>query len=102
MDRQVAWIESGKQVGKTFSFVRNGITYWSSVGIQKHDGVFKVYIDVIAESQMTAENYERDELSEFANAQVAVDYVLAETSLAVEHLTPCKGSKIFDPSMEWT
>lgn len=91
-------IESGKQVGKLFSFQKDDITYWSSVGIQKHDGVFKVYIDVIAEPEMDAQNYEREEFSSFAKAQEAVSYVTSETNLDEEDLRPCKGQKIFNPS----
>ena len=91
-------IESGKQVGKLFSFLRNEANYWSSVGIQKHEDVFKVYIDVIAELEMDAQNYEREGFARFATAQEAVDYVIAQTSLVEEDLRPCKGQKIFNPS----
>ncbi len=93
-------IEAGKQVGKSFSFNHNDCTYWSSVGIQKHGGAYKVYIDVIEESQMIAEVYEREEVTQFSTALEAIDYITSETQLDVEDLKTCKGQKIFNPSFE--
>ena len=98
MSRVIDQIEKGKQIGKVFSLQKNGLTYWSSVGIQKHEGVYKVYIDMIEESKMSAEEYAREEFSRFMTANEALNYAVAESGLSEEEFTPCKGQKIFNPA----
>ncbi len=98
MEWVLSMIKSGKQLGKRFSYEKNSKTYWSSVGIQKHDGFYKVYIDEIEESQMAAENYEKDELMKFSDIEEAMNYLEKETILKLADLKPCKGRKIFNPN----
>ena len=40
-------VNNGTQVGKNFSFKKEGKVVWSSVGIQKWNGLYKVYIRVV-------------------------------------------------------
>ena len=98
MERVLSMIKSGKQRGKRFSYEKNNKTYWSSVGMQKHDGFYKVYIDEIEESQMVAENYEKDDLVKFSEIEEARNYLEKETILKLADLKPCKGLKIFNPN----
>ncbi len=51
-EKLIQWIEDGKQLGKVFSFNRNGKLIWSSVGIQKWQGIYKVYVDEIEEENI--------------------------------------------------
>lgn len=98
-NKLVAWIENGKQVGKIFSFSRNGKKYWSSVAIQKHGGVYKVFVDEIEEEKMAGEYYERDEINIFTTIDEAIYFVEKTTSLKIVDMRPCKGQKIFNPGL---
>ena len=93
-------IEGGKQLGKVFSFIRNGHTIWSSVGIQKWQGIYKVYEDEIDEKSMDAENYIRDEIKKFDNLSDALKYINENTQTNLLDLQPCKGQKVFNPEFE--
>ena len=96
----IQWISDNKQVGKVFSFSRDGELCWSSVAIQKWKGVIKVYVDEIMESQMDAENYLREEILEFNTIESAIYYIATTTMTTPEELTPCKGQKIFNPDFD--
>ena len=91
------WVDRGKQVGDVFSFHRNDLLYWSSVAIRKWDGVIKLYVDEILESQMNAEKYEREEILEFDSVENALNYVSENTMVSLKKMMPCKGQKIFNP-----
>ena len=62
LQRVRSWVEAGKQVGKSFTFVRNGVTYWSSVAVQKWKDGYKLYVDEIEEEYIQGEAYEREEV----------------------------------------
>ncbi len=91
-------IESGIQVGKRFSFIANNEICWSSVGLQKWKGKYKVYIDEILESKMASEEYQREELLEFEHISEAISYIERNTKIKFYDLTPCKGQRIFNPN----
>jgi hypothetical protein len=91
------WILNGKQIGKLFSYDREGEPCWSSVAIQKWKDVIKVYVDEILESQMDSENYLRDEIIEFNTVESAINYISNNTMASPKDLSPCKGQKIFNP-----
>jgi hypothetical protein len=96
----IQWIESGGQVGKVFSFYRSDKTIWSSVGIQKWQGIYKVAVDEIEEENMEAEKYLRDEIRTFNNLSEALKYIDEATETPSLQLAPCKRQKIFNPSFE--
>lgn len=91
------WINSGKQLGKVYSFKRNGEICWSSVGVQLWEGNIKVYIDEIYESQMNEESFSKEETQEFDEIEEALAFIEKHTLLTIDDLKPCKGSKIFNP-----
>ena len=97
-NKQIRLISEGKQLGYRFSFVENGQTIWCSVGVQLHDGKFKVYVDEIEESKMDAEEYRKDVGVSFANLSDALDWVRENTQISPDNLHPCKGLKIFNPA----
>lgn len=97
-EKLMQWIEDGKQLGKVFSFNRNGKVIWSSVGIQKWQGIYKVYVDEIEEENMDAETYSRDELKKFTNLMEALTFIEQNTETNLSELQICKGQKIFNPN----
>jgi hypothetical protein len=94
------WLESGKQIGEVFSFEKNSEKYWSSVGVQKWEGYYKVYVDEILESKMAAEDYSIEKIARFDSIELVEDFISANTKTKLELLTPCKGQKIFNPAFE--
>lgn len=93
-------IDSGKQLGKTFSFENQSEVYWSSVAIQKWNDVYKVYIDCISEKNMNAENYEYEYLETFEKLDDAAVYMKKKANIDINSLKPCKGSTIFNPEFD--
>lgn len=100
IEKIIQWIESGKQLGKVFSFECNGKTIWSSVGIQKWNDIYKVYVDEIEEEKMSDEEYRRNEIQRFVNISDAISYIDSKTKMNLMDLRPCKGQKIFNPNFE--
>lgn len=91
------WIEAGKQVGKSFTFVRNEVTYWSSVAVQKWQEGYKLYVDEIEEQYIQGEAYEREEIV-FRTTLAEIEVLIQDTtSLTIEQLAPLKGQKLFNP-----
>ena len=97
-DKLSRWILKNKQVGVVFSYDRDGELTWSSVAIQKHGNVIKVYVDEILDSEMNSENYLREEVVNFNNIRDAISYVSSDTMASIDNLAPCKGQKIFNPT----
>jgi hypothetical protein len=79
--------------------VKNGIVYHCFVAIQKHDDVFKVYIDMVDDSRVDYLDAEDEQYFRFATARDAIEFALSKTSITESDLKPCKGQKIFDPSL---
>jgi hypothetical protein len=99
-EKIMQWIESGKQLGKVFSFKIDGNTIWISVGIQKWQDLYKVSVDEIEESCMASENYLRNEIKKFDNLLDALNFIDNNTQIKSDDLEPCKGQKIFNPNFE--
>ncbi|MFH0897951.1 MAG: hypothetical protein V1855_00030 [bacterium] len=99
-DKIIQWINNGKQIGKIFSFKINGKIIWSSVGIQKWQNVYKVYVDEIEEKNITSENYLRNEIKKFDKLSDALNFIDKNTKINSNDLEPCKGQKIFNPKFE--
>ncbi|TQF67862.1 hypothetical protein [Pseudoalteromonas luteoviolacea] len=99
-EKLISWLGANKQIGVVFDFDRVEGKYWSSVGVQKWNSVFKVYVDEILESEMDAENYAREEIVSFTSVEEAIDFVENDTNANLEQLAPCKGQKIFNPAFD--
>lgn len=94
------WLEDGKQLGKVISYKCGGKTFWSSVGIQKWQNYYKVYIDEIEEDKMASEEYARDEIKKFSTLTEALEFIQKNTKINTSDLNPCRGQKIFNPNFE--
>lgn len=99
-EKLIQWIESGKQLGNIFSFKINGKTIWSSVGIQKWQGIYKVYVDEIEEENMVAEEYLREEIKKFTNLSEAIKFIEQNTQANLSDMQICKGQRVFNPNFE--
>jgi len=97
IERIALQIDNGKQLGSRFSFMKNKKTIWSSVGIQKYNENYMVFIDEIDEHNIIAEIYSREEIKEFISLREALDYIEYSTALTFDKLLPCKGQRIFNP-----
>lgn len=98
LERVINILAKGKQLGKRFDFSVNGKRYWSSVGIQKWNNKYKVYIDEILESKMESEEYSKEKIEEFDDVATAIRYLSEHSHVNVESLESCKGQKFFNPS----
>ena len=100
LQRVHGWVEVGKQVGKSFIFVRNGVTYWSSVAVQKWKDGYKLYVDEIEEKYIQGEEYEREEVI-FCTSLSEIEILIKDTTaLTIEQLAPLKGQKVFNPAFD--
>jgi hypothetical protein len=92
------WLAAGKQIGKTISFDKGAETCWLSVAVQKHEDVYKLYLDEIAESQMAAhEDYDTELVRTASTLQELPALMELITTIKLEELAPLKGQKIFNP-----
>lgn len=90
-------LEKGKQIGKTFSFEKDGQIVWSSVAMQKWDNCYLLYIDEIFETNMAGEIYEKEFIQAFTTIEAATEHLETMTSLKFEDLKSLKGRRIFNP-----
>lgn len=93
-------VDRGVQVGVTLSFKKGVEIYWSTVGIQLYEGVFKVYIDEINSEDMVSEVYSKDILKSFENLEDAISYLEFNSVVKFDQLQICKGQKKFNPKFE--
>ncbi|TGE21013.1 hypothetical protein [Hymenobacter metallicola] len=100
LQRVRSWVEAGKQVGKCFTFVRNGVTYRSSVAVQKWKDGYKLYVDEIEEEYIQSEAYEREQVIFKCSLSELEVLIKDTTSLTIEQLAPLKGQKLFNPAFD--
>jgi hypothetical protein len=100
LQRVLMWLAAGKQVGKSFSFLNQGIAYRSSVAVQKWQDGYKLYIDEIEEEYLAGEEYVREELIYRQDIFEIAYIITSTTTLTLSELAPLKGQKIFNPAFE--
>ena len=93
-----AWLDAGKQVGKSILRAEAGEEYYVAVGIQKWNGIYKLYTDrvKVAEIYWEKETEEIIEVEIFENLAALVE---SKVSISLDELTPQKGSKVFNPAL---
>jgi uncharacterized protein involved in exopolysaccharide biosynthesis len=95
-DEQVrAWIERGKQVGRSLSVERDGRAFYLRVAVQKRDAEYTVLVDEIEEARMAEEEYVRDEQRAFESLEAARRFIEETTPVRLDELQPSKGQKWF-------
>jgi hypothetical protein len=90
-----AWIEQGKQIGKSFSIDKDSRQFYVRVAIQKQKDVYRVIVDEIDEALMAAEQFEREEEQTFPTLDAAIVFIESTTSVKLTDLAPSKGQKWF-------
>jgi hypothetical protein len=90
-----AWIEQGKQIGKSFSINKPPRRFYVRVAIQKQQGAYRVIVDEIDETLMAAEQFEMEENRTFASLDEAIAFIENTTSVKLTELAPSKGQKWF-------
>ena len=95
------WLEEGRQIGKNFSFKRGKLIYWSSVGVQKWNGIYKVYVDEIEEEKMAAEIYSKEIIAQFDTLEKIEPFLKLNSETKLSELTPLKSQKIFNPEFNF-
>lgn len=99
LGRAYQWLEEGKQIGKSFTYTKEGKEYYSSVGVQKWNDIYKFYFSEIEESQMAAyEDYLIEEIIEVSNLEELQNLLSQKALMHLEDLRPQKGQKIFNPN----
>ncbi|GAB3827229.1 hypothetical protein [Hymenobacter jeollabukensis] len=96
LDKVRSWVEMGKQIGKAVRCERGEQPAWLSVGIQKWEGTYKLYISEIREADMTAEKFIRNDLLSYASFEKLLDAYPGQT-VPIEELAPLKGQRLFNP-----
>ena len=86
----------GKQLGTSFSFKIGDEIFWSSVGIQKWEDLFRVYFNEVAESTMTMDVYQKEVVADFTKLRDALRFIELNTQTNIAELKPVKGQKIFN------
>ena len=93
-ERQLFWIEKGKQIGY---HVLDG--YLSSeIAIQKHEGYYKVYFEKrdLEPVNYFDEGFIEEDSRRFTAIQDAVDWI-AQKGYTLDQFAPLRGQKIFNP-----
>jgi hypothetical protein len=90
-------LNRGQQLGKSFSYEKDGEIIWVSVGVQFWNKKFVAYVDEIEESKMTAEDFIREDFKKFDSLEGVKKFLIDETSIFFSDLRPLKGQKIFNP-----
>jgi len=103
MENNVDRIKAGKQLGITFFFKnQNNEVIWSSVAVQKWKDMYKIYIDEILESKMNMEDYLLEITKEVDTIDDVIEFISLNSKTTFEFLKPCRGQKIFNPSLNIT
>ncbi|MCE9671791.1 hypothetical protein LY474_28680 [Myxococcus stipitatus] len=96
-ERVVKWLKDGRQVGKRYSFVRDGETFWGALAIQRVDDAYTAVFWEVAESVMWMEEEHRRERASFDTVAGALAFLEGRTGRAVDDLAPLKGARVFKP-----
>ncbi|WP_139924990.1 hypothetical protein [Hymenobacter sp. DG01] len=94
------WIEAGKQIGKSLCYMREGKVCWLVVGLQKWQGVYKLYSYEILEEDMAAEKFIYDKLRCFESFDELVKATQEDARISIEEYGPLKGQRLFSPNFD--
>lgn len=93
-------IENGQQLGKE-QLSKNGESeIWFSVGIQKWEEVYKVFIREIPETELPFGEFTRNVIKSFEKLKLARTFLEESSSFKLEELRPFKGQLIFNPEFD--
>lgn len=95
LEKVHAWIEQGKQIGKSSWMDMRARRFHVRVAIQKQGSAYRVIVDEIDELLMAADEFEREDDRTFPTLDEAVAFIESTTSVKLAELAPSKGQKWF-------
>lgn len=93
-------IESGQQLGKERLSKKGASEMWLSVGTQKWEGMYKVFIREIPETELPFGEFTRYVIKSFEKLNLAQTFLEESSSFKLEELRPFKGQLIFNPEFK--
>ncbi|WP_141106516.1 hypothetical protein [Hymenobacter gelipurpurascens] len=97
LEKAQAWVEAGKQIGKSQFLLKGQHSYYVAAAVQKWRGIYKVSICEIEETQMAGEVFERDEELDFESFEQVIAFFQNSSLILFSELKPLKGQKLFNP-----
>lgn len=94
------WLEAGRQIGKSVDYHKDGEEYWLTVGIQRWEGVYKLYISNVKMSEVYNEDAHFEEVTRINQFEEIEPVLTSKTFVRLGELTPLKGQKIFNPRFD--
>ena len=93
------WIEAGKQVGKSDYFGEGEERYLLSIGVQKWEGEYKLYLFKANEYKLRdLDYYDAEGTIRFTHFEELLSLLKVLCPFKFSELTPLKGQKIFNPA----
>lgn len=95
-------VERGKQVGSSFSFLKEGQSFWITLALQKLGVDYIAHVALISEKNMDSEKFEVYETRAFSNLEQAISYLQTHSpgEYGVGKMSTFKGQKAFNPLAE--
>lgn len=97
LSRIKAWLEADRQIGKSAPVEQGGTTIWWSVGVQRWQGLYKLYIDKFDTAERIDYDAESEEIIPVTDLNTLYNLIKTKSPFKIEELAPLKGQKIFNP-----
>lgn len=101
-DRVLDLVERGKQIGSSFTFVKDDESFWVTLALQKIGAEYLAHVVVISEQNMACEKFEIYETRAFPTLALAIGHLQARSPspFTTSSLSTFKGQKAFSPEAE--
>ena len=95
-------VEKGKQIGISYSFLKEEGPFWVTLALQKIGIEYIAHIALISESNMDQEKFEIYEAIAFPGLEKAIDHLQKRNPqpLSRDGLSTFEGQKVFNPQAE--
>lgn len=93
--RLLEWLESGRQVGKRFTLVRDAETFWGAVAVQKVGARYVAFFWAATGPRVRMEEAHRQVKEDFERAEDSLAFLAERTGQSVDDMTPLKGARLF-------
>ncbi len=100
--RVEGWIEAGKQVGKSEFLGEGNERYLLSIGVQKWEGEYRLYLFKANEVKLADLDFcDAEGVIRVTSLEELSALISALSPFKISELTPLKGQKIFNPEFDW-
>jgi hypothetical protein len=101
LGRMREWLEAGKQVGKSILSGEGGETFRISVGVQKWEGEYTLYLFKAKECSLQGlDYYDVEGVIRVTHFEGLAGLLPALCPIKLSELAPLKGQKIFNPAFD--